>query len=213
VLDVELHGREARRIRIAFRAALALAAATVVLALLVRYRPDLANRALVPLGLPPADGAAAVAAAGASAGTPVVESGALVALSGDSAMPTLTISSMAGTAHTEGLVTDVVLLPCTTVNPRPDGGYVIPPHNPNHRTIVALTSPPGGPRRGLVIPPHDETKRSWITLQLVPLDSVLANMLGIPAHDPDSATVARSAAMGCIEGEAPVIAQETREGR
>jgi len=198
VLGADEHEREARRIRIAFGAAIAVAVVTVALALLVRYRPDMANVVLVPLGLPPA---AAVDAVGPDGVAPSVESAALVSVGGDPDMPTLTITSMAGTTRPEATTTDVVLLPCTTANPRPDGSFVIPPHNPRHRTVVALTSPPGGPRRGLVVPPHDASRTNWVPLQLVPLDSMLANTLGIPAHDPDSATVARSAALGCIAEE------------
>jgi hypothetical protein len=96
-------------------------------------------------------------------------------------------------------VTDVVLLPCTEPNPRPDGRFLIPPHDPAHRTIVGLPSAPGEPRRGLVIPPHDPARENRIPLELVPLDSVLEHTIRLPPHDPSRYKLIRPDSLPCID--------------
>ena len=82
------------------------------------------------------------------------------------------------------VVTDVVLLP---------------PHDPNHRTIVGLPSGPGEPKRGLVIPPHDPGTESRITVLLVPLDSALEHTIRIPPHDPSRYKLIRPDTLPCVQ--------------
>jgi hypothetical protein len=97
------------------------------------------------------------------------------------------------------VVTDVVLLPCNEPNPRPDGRFLLPPHDPNHRTIVGLPSGPGEPKRGLVIPPHDPGTESRIPVLLVPLDSALEHTIRIPPHDPSRYKLIRPDTLPCVQ--------------
>jgi hypothetical protein len=94
--------------------------------------------------------------------------------------------------------TDVVLLPCTEPNPRPDGRFLIPPHDPTRRTIVGLPAGPGEPRRGLVIPPHDPGTENRIRFELVPLDSILDHTIRIPPHDPTRYRLIRPDTLPCL---------------
>jgi hypothetical protein len=96
------------------------------------------------------------------------------------------------------VVTDVVLLPCTEPNPRSDGRFLLPPHNPNHRTIVGLPSGPGEPRRGLLIPPHDPGTETRVPMVFAPLDSVLEHTIRIPPHDPARYKLIRPDTLPCL---------------
>jgi hypothetical protein len=98
------------------------------------------------------------------------------------------------------VTTDVVLLPCNEPNPRPDGRFLIPPHDPTHRTIVGLPSGPGAPRRGFVIPPHDPSVENRVKVEVVPLDSILETTIRIPAHDPTRFKLVGPDSLPCIRG-------------
>jgi hypothetical protein len=100
--------------------------------------------------------------------------------------------------HRRRTITDVVLLPCSTANPRPDGSFVLPPHNPRHRTIVGLPSAPGEPRRGFVIPPHDPTHENRVPIRVISMDSILEQSLQVPAHDPSKPNIVRPYAVPCL---------------
>lgn len=94
--------------------------------------------------------------------------------------------------------TDVVLLPCSEPNPRPDGRFLIPPHDPTRRTIVGLPSGPGEPKRGLVILPHDPGRENRVPFEVVPLDSILEHTIRIPPHDPGRYKLIRPDTLPCI---------------
>ena len=183
---------EARRAEVALRAAIVLAVAGLGFALYLRYRlPDTADFGLTrpqPAVLAPespgTDELSVVTAA-----TTVAERLAAAA----DAAPLAQVSPAA-----PGVVTDVVLLPCTEPNPRADGSFLIPPHDPTHRTIVGLPSGPGEPKRGLVIPPHDPRMQNRIPVELVPLDSILERTVRLPPHDPDRYKLARSDTLPCV---------------
>jgi hypothetical protein len=96
------------------------------------------------------------------------------------------------------LVTDVVLLPCREPNPRSDGRFLIPPHDPTHRTIVGLPSGPGEPRRGIVIPPHDSDRESRISIEIIALDSILEHTLRVPPHDPSRYKLVGPDSLPCL---------------
>jgi hypothetical protein len=95
-------------------------------------------------------------------------------------------------------ITDVVLLPCSMANPRPDGSFVLPPHNPRHRTIVGLPSKPGEPRRGFVIPPHDPTRENRVPIRVISMDSILDHSLQVPPHDPTTSNIVRPYQVPCL---------------
>lgn len=183
---------EARSAELALRAAIVLATAGLGFALYLRYRsPDTADFGLTrpqpAVAAPESPGTDELSVV--TAATTVADS---LAAAPDSAPP----------AHVPpappGVVTDVVLLPCTEPNPRADGSFLIPPHDPTHRTIVGLPSGPGEPKRGLVIPPHDPRMQNRIPVELVPLDSILAHTVRIPPHDPDRYKLARSDTLPCV---------------
>ena len=96
------------------------------------------------------------------------------------------------------VVTDVVLLPCSTQNPRPDGSFSIPPHNPWHRTIVGLPSAPGEPKRGFIIPPHDPGRENRVPIRVISMDSILEPWLQVPPHDPNQSNIVRPYAVPCV---------------
>jgi hypothetical protein len=121
----------------------------------------------------------------------------------DTALPTLfallqDTSARARSRGRRAVVTDIVLLPCSTANPRPDGSIVIPPHNPRHRTIVGLPQGPGDPPRGFVVPPHNPERESQIPIQIIPMDSILAHTLRVPPHDPTGFNVVRPDTLSCL---------------
>lgn len=103
-----------------------------------------------------------------------------------------------GPAARRRVPTDLILLPCWLPNPRPDGSFIVPPHNPAHRTIVALPSRPGEPRRGLVIPPHDTKRQTRVPVRTVPLDSLLDYTIRIPPHDPERFITVDRDTLGCL---------------
>ncbi|MGH7518761.1 MAG: hypothetical protein ACREOC_15045 [Gemmatimonadales bacterium] len=183
---------EVRSAELALLAAIALAVAGLGFALYLRYRlPDTVDLALT--------GAQPVAAAPASPGTDelsVVTAAMTVAESLAAAPDSAPAAHVPPAAP--GVVTDVVLLPCTEPNPRADGSFLIPPHDPTHRTIVGLPSGPGEPTRGLMIPPHDPRRQNRIAVELVPLDSILEHSVRLPPHDPDRYKLARSDTLPCV---------------
>ncbi|HEU5170513.1 MAG TPA: hypothetical protein VFU46_08240, partial [Gemmatimonadales bacterium] len=193
------HEREVRRAGLALRIALVLAVASLGVALLLRYRPDIAARLMSAAGLThpawlPKEPAPAELGLGPSS---AADSSDLTIPAHPESAPASAALSVTTTARTASsrrrrpVVTDVVLLPCSTPNPRPDGSFIIPPHDPTHRTIVGLPSGPGEPKRGLVIPPHDPAAENRIPVELIPLDSVLEHTIRIPPHNPDSFTRVR----------------------
>jgi len=105
-----------------------------------------------------------------------------------------------GAAARRRVPTDLILLPCWLPNPRSDGSFIIPPHDPAHRTIVALPSRPGEPRRGLVIPPHDTRQQTRVPVRTVPLDSLLDYTIRIPPHDPERFITVERDTLGCLGG-------------
>ena len=96
------------------------------------------------------------------------------------------------------VVTDIILLPCSMPNPRPDGSIVIPPHNPRHRTVVGLPQKPGEPPRGFVVPPYDPNRENQVPIEIIPMDSILAHTLRVPPHDPTAYTVVRPDSLSCL---------------
>jgi hypothetical protein len=163
--------RDVRLTQLALGAALGFAVAALAFALWLRYGPE--------------DRAAAPAAAVAETSPPADE----LTIVSAAATPADSLTARESAAESDPpagppVATDVVLLPCTEPNPRTDGRFLIPPHDPTHRTIVGLPSVAGEPRRGLVIPPHDPGVDSRVTLEIVPLDSVLESTIRLPAHDP-----------------------------
>jgi hypothetical protein len=83
-------------------------------------------------------------------------------------------------------------------NPRPDGSFIIPPHNPRHRTIVGLPSAPGEPRRGFVIPPHDPSHENRVPIRVISMDSILEHSLQVPPHDPTQSNIVRPYQVPCL---------------
>ncbi len=180
---------ELRRVHVALGAALGLAVAALGFALWLRYGPAAGQSrfqyaAPVEVAHDSAAGELSVmtAAATAAESLPVL----------DSARPAEPPPAPAA------VITEVVLLPCTEPNPRPDGRFLIPPHDPAHRTIVGLPSRPGEPRRGLVIPPHDPGVENRIPLQVVPMDSLLEHTIRIPPHDPTRFKLVRPDTVPCL---------------
>ncbi|MGH7631583.1 MAG: hypothetical protein ACREOF_19785 [Gemmatimonadales bacterium] len=182
--------REVRRAQIALGAALGLALAGIGFALLLRYGPargDSAGPGPLTAQLP--EDAPTGELSVVTAGTTLAES---LASAPDSALPA-TAPRVAPAA-----VTDVVLLPCTEPNPRPDGSFLIPPHDPTHRTIVGLPSRPGEPKWGLLIPPHDPGAENRIPVQRVPMDSILEHTIRIAPHDPGRFKLVRPDTLPCL---------------
>lgn len=214
--------REARRIRVARRVVLALAVPVLALALAVRLRPELGSSRFARGG--PEESGRAVERPGARSDSPPGVASLRFA-DVPAAFPQDTSLEGRDTARATGpgagaitpadpahraprrarrgrrgrptVVTDVVLLPCSMQNPRPDGAFVIPPHDPRHRTIVGLPSGPGEPKQGFVIPPHDPREENRIAIEVVPMDSILAASLRVPPHDPDSFNVVRRDTVPC----------------
>ncbi len=216
--------REERRIRLVLGLALGLLLLTVALALLVRYRPD-AVAAVLQLpesaepGPPP--GVAGYMTGLDSArdtmhltttsepATPLrevpeeVEDSTTQATGGGAADTSQASDASPPRQRRSRVRTDVVLLPCSLKNPRPDGGFIVPPHNPRHRTIVGLPSAPGEPRRGFVIPPHDPTEENRLSIDVISMDSVLDATLRVPPHNPDSFNVVRRDSLPCRADSTP----------
>ncbi len=181
--------RELRRAQIALSAALGLAVAGIGFALLLRYGPErgsLGGPEPLPAELP--EDAPTGELSIVTAGTTLAES---LASAPDSA------PFAAAPRSAPALVTDVVLLPCTEPNPRPDGSFLVPPHDPTHRTIVGLPSRPGEPKWGLLIPPHDPGAENRIPVQRVSMDSILEHTIRIPPHDPGRFKLIRPDTLPC----------------
>jgi hypothetical protein len=211
------HERAERLARVVTAIAAAVAVGAIAFALLARYRPELA-RQLIPIGQPAVAGqperAEESAALAGSAGS-VIASDTHTAVTpappdtaADSArqktdtavsslFALLQDTSSRGRAR-RPIITDVVLLPCSSANPQPDGSVVIPPHNPRHRTIVGLPQKPGEPPRGFVIPPHNPNVENQVPIKIIPMDSLLAHTLRVPPHDPSAFSVVRPDSMSCL---------------
>jgi hypothetical protein len=180
-------GREVRSTQLALGAALGIGVAILGFALWLRYGPP-RERA----------GDQAARAAETSAGE---EFNVMTA----AASPPDTLHPPDSGGRVEpsaapAVATDLVLLPCNEPNPRPDGRFLIPPHDPTHRTIVGLPSGPGAPRQGFVIPPHDPAVENRVKLEVVPLDSLLETTIRIPAHDPTRFKLVGPDSLPCIRG-------------
>jgi hypothetical protein len=219
VLESE-HDRGARHARAAAVLGAALAAGAIAFALLSRYRPDLAHE-LIPVehltAAPDSSPYAEESAALAGSAGPIAVADTHSSLgsappdsahdsasqSVDTTLPRLfallqDTGSRVRTPTRRTVVTDVVLLPCSTVNPRPDGSIIIPPHNPKHRTIVGLPQKPGESPQGFVVPPHDPAVENQVPIRIIPMDSILAHTLRVPAHDPSGFSVVRPDSMSCL---------------
>jgi hypothetical protein len=196
------YDREERRARAGVAAGVALLLVAIAFALTVRFRPEVAG-ALVPL-----NGGAVTAHApqshpeeSATLPPPVGADSARPAP--DTALPTrfALLQDTSRRARSRGrrtVVTDILLLPCSATNPRPDGSLIIPPHNPRHRTIVGLPQRPGDPPRGFVVPPHDPERENQVPIQIIPMDSILAHTLRVPPHDPTGFNVVRPDTLSCL---------------
>ncbi len=185
--------RQERAVRMADRALWAsavLAAAGLGFLLVLRFRaPPLVYSS--PDAQPEAIGAAGSATTGevGVASTAMAVTDTLGAVPPESAGPAASPLPPAA---------DVVLLPCSEPNPRADGSFLIPPHDPTRHTVVGLPSGPGEPKRGLLIPPHDPASENRIPVQLVPLDSLLAHTIRIPPHNPERFKLARLDTLPCL---------------
>ena len=180
-------GREARSAQLALGAALGIGIAILGFALWLRYGPP-RERA----------GDQTARAVEASAGEELN-----VMTAAASPPDTLHLPDSSGRVDAPAapaVTTDLVLLPCNEPNPRPDGRFLIPPHDPTHRTIVGLPSGRGAPRRGFVIPPHDPSVENRVKLEVVPLDSILETTIRIPAHDPTRFKLVGPDSLPCIRG-------------
>jgi len=209
------YDRQERRARAAVGVGIGLVLLAVGLALLVRYRPDVASL-LVPLSAPASSASlqqeSAELARSASGGAPSASLPApgradsvpdSLRRASDTTFPGThallqDTSARARTAGRRAIVTDVILLPCSTPNPRRDGSVLIPPHNPGHRTVVGLPQNPGDPPRGFVIPPHDPKQVNQLLVEVVPIDSILAHTMRVPPHDPATYNVVRPESMSCL---------------
>jgi hypothetical protein len=211
------HERAERLARVVTAIAAAVAVGAIAFALLARYRPELAGE-LIPIGQPalapePERAEESAALAGSAGSVMVSDTHASVpsappATEADSAtqrtdtaisslFALLQDTSSRGRVR-RSIITDVVLLPCSSLNPRPDGSVIIPPHNPRHRTIVGLPQKPGEPPRGFVIPPHKPDAENQVPIKIIPMDSILAHTLRVPPHDPSAFSVVRPDSMSCL---------------
>ena len=209
--------RELRQARSAVWAGVGLLILVGGFGAMVRYRPDLASL-IIPVGGPPA----LSQEESAELARPVHETapGRLAPEADtestsdprhpatDTALPSVLalLQDTGGRARNPGrrpVITDVILLPCSTPNPRPDGSIVIPPHNPRHRTVVGLPQKPGEPPRGFVIPPLDPGRENQVPIEIIRMDSILAHTLRVPPHDPTAYNVVRPDSMSCLPDSSP----------
>jgi hypothetical protein len=188
----EEYEREERRVRLALRLTAGLAIAALALALVVRFRPEALSGVA-----PRVEAVVSPAASDASTALilPAHRDSAPESSQLGAAMPAEVTPPDSAPV---GRAPDVVLLPCNTPNPRPDGSFLIPPHNPRHVTIVGLPAPRSEPQVGLVVPPHDPSIQNRIPVRLVPLDSILTQTIRLPPHNPDSFTIARRDTVACL---------------
>jgi hypothetical protein len=197
------YDREERRARAGVAAGVALLLVAVGFGLVVRFRPEVAG-ALVPLEGGPATAPAGQPHSEETATLEPASSADSARPAPDTALPTMfallqdTSTVRARSPGRRAVVTDVILLPCSTANPRPDGSIVIPPHNPRHRTIVGLPQKPGDPPRGFVVPPHNPERENQVPIQIIPMDSILAHTLRVPPHDPTGFNVVRPDTLSCL---------------
>ena len=208
-IESEYH-RQERQARAAVWAGVGLLLLTLGFAFLVRYRPNLASLILPIGGTLPFTHEESAELAGPIHETapgrlgPEADSGAEAGHPPpDTASPKMLVllQDTVGRARTPGrrpVITDVILLPCSTPNPRADGSVVIPPHNPRHRTVVGLPMKPGDPPRGFVIQPHDPGRQNQVLIEIIPIDSILAHTLRVPPHDPTAYNVVRPDSTSCL---------------
>jgi hypothetical protein len=214
------YDRDERRARAAAGIAAVVAVGAIAFALLARYRPELARElipveqpAAAPESTPRSEESAALAGSAANvalpdthisvAPAPVDSAPDSTGQTVDTTTPRLFALLQDTNAATRkptrrAVITDVVLLSCSTINPRPDGSIIVPPHNPRHRTIVGLPQKPGEPPRGFVIPPHDPAVENQVPIKVIRIDSILAHTLRVQPHDPSATTVARADSMSCL---------------
>ncbi|MFL5496142.1 MAG: hypothetical protein ACJ8DC_17285 [Gemmatimonadales bacterium] len=205
----EEFNREHRRIRLVRGSAASLGVMVLALAAIARFDPERLAR-FMPGAHQPFESAGLAARVESAAPAPPAIAGGSRA-SGPAMVPVA--PQVQDTSHTSApgtttdsnppprrrrTVTDVVLLPCSTANPRPDGSFVIPPHNPRHRTIVGLPSKPGEPRRGFVVPPHDPTQENRVPIRVISMDSILDQSLQVPPHDPTTTNIVRPYQVPCL---------------
>ena len=207
---VHEYSREQRGIRLVRGTAVILGVVVLAVAAMARFDPERLSRFL-PGAHQPFESAGLPARVESAAPSPRVISDKSRA-SGPETVPVAqqvqdtTHPSAAGTTATDSNppprrrrpITDVVLLPCSMANPRPDGSFVIPPHNPRHRTIVGLPSEPGEPRRGFVVPPHDPTQENRVPIRVISMDSILDHSLQVPPHDPTTSNIVRPYQVPCL---------------
>lgn len=214
------YDREERRTRAAAAIAAVVAVGAIAFALLARYRPELASE-LIPLEQPAVAPEASprseesAALAGSAANIAPADTHVSVPQSRADSAPDSTTQTVdtttprlfallqdsntrAGKPTRRPIITDVVLLSCSTANPRPDGSIIVPPHNPRHRTIVGLPQKPGEPPRGFVVPPHDPAVENQVPIKVIRIDSILAHTLRVQPHAPGSAIVVRADSMSCL---------------
>jgi hypothetical protein len=209
--------RAERLARVVTAMAAIVAVGAIAFALLARYQPELAGE-LIPIGqlsvATQPDRAEESAALAGSAGGVIASdthpgvTPPLPDTTADSARQKTdtAISSLFALLQDTSprararrpIITDVVLLPCSSANPRPDGSVAIPPHNPKHRTIVGLPQKPGEAPRGFVIPPHNPSVENQVPIKIIPMDSILAHTLRVPPHDPSAFSVVRPDSMSCL---------------
>jgi hypothetical protein len=204
------YSREHRRIRLVRGAAVILGVVVLAVAAIARFDPERLPR-FFPGAHQPFESAGLPAKGESAAPSPPVVSDGSRAPGPETVPVSLQVQdtthrSGAGTTAADSSppprrrrpITDVVLLPCSTANPRPDGSFILPPHNPRHRTIVGLPSGPGEPRRGFVIPPHDPAQENRVPIRLISMDSILEHSLQVPPHDPTTSNIVRPYQVPCL---------------
>ncbi|MBA3496308.1 MAG: hypothetical protein H0T86_04315 [Gemmatimonadales bacterium] len=202
-------GREERTIRLARRVALVLAVLVLLLVIFARVEPEALSRLWAAAGQPVESGGLTASAQGDSPSDRAQASPSPERPGGTGSAPVQAASQIQDTASTstppaprarrQEVITDVVLLPCATANPRPDGSFVIPPHEPTHRTIVGLPSGPGRKRQGFVVPPHDPGQENQVPIEVISMDSILGQSLQVPPHDPRATNFARPYRRPCMD--------------
>jgi hypothetical protein len=190
--------REERRIRLVRHASLVLIPPILALVLLLRFRPDV----LVPAGSEPEE-SGAIATVKSPPLRTVSIPGRAPHITRDEPQDTSPRTNPPARRRRPPVATDVLLLPCSMPNPRPDGAFIIPPHDPKHRTIVGLPSGPGEPKRGFVVPPHDPSEENRVPIEVISLDTLLERSLRVPPHNPDSFNYVRRDTLPCRADSPP----------
>lgn len=217
--------RQERQIRLVLRGALGLLVLAIILAVVVRFRSDAppapklnaqttadklpddggADGALFDTGLMGAlDSTAALTTLGSGGMPPLAASAAAEDDLGGMADDPSQGGAQGNASQSRRrapIATDVILLPCSLRNPRADGGFIIPPHNPRNRTVVGLPSKPGEPKRGFFIPPHDPSDENRIPVDVIAMDTFLAKSIRVPPHDPTARNVVYLDTVPCLQGQ------------